>query len=343
MLGDAMMCMGAGITLNKAVEVATSVNQCLLKGNITVSHEETVETIGSNSNTVNNYTDLRWVHHDNVGYIFPENAAITVKNQRQQGSWSLINSTGSATLMRSYIFNVAISHGSSPTNSQYQYIVAPGQSLENFQQYAQNHGYVVVRNDNAVQAVRNDILHKAGIVFYSAATVDLGNGLTVTADKPALVLIEQEGANYQLSVADPKHNATSVSLTLNKQLSGANVVSAGTSTTITFTLPTGDYTGSSVTNQYTDTGYNAIHQPERQEEIIVIYPNPAKNHATVGFEAGKFSGLEVYNMEGHKLFGKPIALDDTSVEIPLALCSAGSYIVKLTGDKNPVNKKLLVF
>jgi chondroitin AC lyase len=250
LLGDAMVCLGADIRLNKEVEVATSVNQCLLKGNVIVSHGEVTEM--QVSNTVNNYTDLRWVHHDNVGYIFPDDADITVKSQQQQGSWSLINSTGSASLLKSYVFNVAISHGSSPTNDQYCYIVAPGQSLEDFRQYAQNHGYVTVRNDNVVQAVRNDILHKTGIVFHAAATVDLGNGLIVTADKPALVLIEQEGSDYQLSVADPKYNATSVSLTFNKHLSGENVVSEGASTTITFTLPVGDYTGSSITNRYTD-------------------------------------------------------------------------------------------
>jgi hypothetical protein len=214
--------------------------------------------------------------------------------------------------------------------------------LADFQQYAQNHGYIVARNDNTVQAIRNEETYKTGIVFYAAATVDLGNGLIVTADKPALVLIEQDGANYQLSVADPKYSATSVSLTFNKRLSGVNVVNAATSSTITFSLPTGDYTGSSVTNRYTDIGYNAISQPEKQEETIVVYPNPAKNHTSVGVEAGKFSFLEMYSIDGHKLFGKPIAPNDTSVEIPLAFCSAGSYIIKLNGYKNSVIKKLLV-
>jgi chondroitin AC lyase len=314
-----------------------------LNADVTVSHGGVTETIGNSSSI--NYTDLRWVHHDNVGYIFPENADITVKNQRQQGSWSLINGTGSASLVRVFVFNVVISHGSSPTEGQYQYIVAPDQTLEVFQQYAQNHGYVTVRNDNTVQAVRNNMIGKTGIVFHSAASVDLGNGLTVASDKPALVLIEQEGANYQISVADPKYTetATSVSLIFNKQLNGTNATHSGASTTVTVALPTGDYTGSSVTNLYTDVNYSAISQPESREDAIVVYPNPAKNQATVGFEAGKFSGLEIYNMEGIKLFRKPISPDDTKIEISLSACPAGNYIIKLTGNKNSVNKKLLIF
>jgi hypothetical protein len=340
MLGDAMVCLGADIRLNRAVEVATSVNQCLFKGDLTVSHGEITEPVEANA--VNTYTDLHWAHHGNVGYIFPDNADITVKTQRQQGSWSLINSTGSTSAVRNYVFNLAISHGSSPANGQYQYIVAPGRSPEDFRQYAASHGYVTVRNDNTVQAVRNDRLHKAGIVFHAAATVDLGNGWSVTADKPALVLIEREGANCQLSVADPRYSATSVSLTFNKQLSGANAASSGTSTVITVALPTGDYTGSSVTNVYTDVNYTAISQPETDEDEAVIYPNPAGSHATVAFEAGRFSGLEVFGLDGNRLFRKTVFPADTKAEIPVSGWPAGNYIVKLTGDKNPVSKKLIV-
>jgi hypothetical protein len=245
--------------------------------------------------------------------------------------------------VRNYVFNVAISHGSSPTNGQYQYIVAPDRSLEDFRQYAANHGYVTVQNDQVIQAVRNDGIGKAGIVFHAAATVDLGNGLTVTADKPALVLIEREGANYQVSVADPNYSATAITLTFNKQLEGDNAAYSNGNTVINVSLPTGDYTGSSVTGSYTDAGYNAISQPERPEESIVIYPNPAKDHATVGFEAGRFSALEMYGANGSNLFCQPIAPNDTRVEIPLTLCPAGSYIIQLTGDTHPVSKKLLVF
>jgi hypothetical protein len=342
MLGDAMVCLGANIRLNKAVEVATSVNQCILNGNVTVLHGESIEETLA-ANTANSYEDLQWIHHDNVGYIFPENAVVTAGNQRQQGSWSLINSTGSASLLRKFVFSATISHGSSPTNGQYQYIVAPDRSLADFRQYAANHGYVTVRNDNTAQAVRNDILHQAGIVFHSAATVDLGNGLTVASNKPALVLLEQAGANFQLSVADPRHTETSISLTFNKVLSGPGAVNSGTSTVITITLPTGDYLGSSVTNQYTDAGYSAISQPKRNEEEITIYPNPAKGCVTVGFETGKFSGMDVYDISGIRHVHKTIAPDDAQLEIPLDGYLPGNYIVKLLGDKNPVNKKLLVF
>ncbi|KAA6329298.1 Unsaturated glucuronyl hydrolase [termite gut metagenome] len=249
MIGDAMVCLGSNIKSTNTSEIITSVNQCFLKGIVTVSHGETIETM--TEKTSNNYNDLKWVYHDNVGYIFPKNANNTVKNEMQTGSWSLINGIGNTSPVENYIFSLWISHGTTPKNGEYQYMVVPDKTIENFKEYAQNHGFVIVRNDNKVQAVRNDKNNKMGIVFHSGETIDLGNGLIVTSTKPALVLLEQTGENYNLSVADPKYCETTIQLTLNKQLSGANAVVTGNNTTITINLPTGDYKGSSVTNNYT--------------------------------------------------------------------------------------------
>ncbi|NDW11124.1 polysaccharide lyase family 8 super-sandwich domain-containing protein [Dysgonomonas sp. 520] len=340
MFGDAMLCLGSNIRLNSEVEVSTFINQCFLKGDVFVSTGgNSSEKIGAT--TSNSYTNLRWIHHDNIGYIFPEDADITVKNQRQQGRWLDINSAGTGSMVRGYVFNAWISHGVAPTAGTYQYIVAPDKSLENFQAFAQNHGFVVIRNDNIIQAVRNDISQKAGIVFHTGGTVDLGNGLTINSNKAILVLIESNGQNYTISVADPKHNETSVQLTVNKSLEGVNAVASGDNTIITVDLPADDYKGSTVINEYTDLNYSSIGQNLSGIENITVFPNPVRTGTVVNFGGYTFSKMEIYSLDGKLIRVTPLNPSDNYAEISLDDYSSGTYFLRLVGKDQIITRKIL--
>lgn len=339
MFDDAMVCLGSNINSTKTSEIATSVNQCFLKGDVTLSHGDTIETmVEKTSIGLNN---LKWIHHGNVGYIFPKSESITVRNQLQTGTWGTINGTGGSSPIRNYVFSTWISHGVIPSGSDYQYIVVPDKSLANFEQFVQNNGFVIIRNDDKVQAIRNDISGKVGIVFHSGETIDVRNGLTVTSDKAALILIEQNGVNYKISVADPKYKEVSIQVTLNKKLSGTNATVYDNNTSILFNLPSGDYLGSTITNDYADLNPNLINQLSINADVV-LFPNPAKTKTTIYFEKAKFSSVELYSLDGRMISKKIIASTDAKVDIPLDKYQVGTYLLKLSGNSNTTIKKLII-
>ncbi len=248
MMGDAMLCLGTGINGNFSNPVNTSINQALLSGDININDGSTQVFVGSNVSANN----LQWVHHRNVGYIFPSGGSVTVQKQQQSGRWRDIHSLGSTATVQKDIFSLWIDHGNSPSNAGYSYIVVPDKNLSDFAASVNNHGFVVVQNDVNIQAVRNDRVNKYAVVFYNAGTVDMGDGTSITSDKKAIVMLEKEGSGYKVSVADPTHLETTVKITINKNLSGPNATYAAGSTAIAITLPTSDYRGSSIINSYVD-------------------------------------------------------------------------------------------
>jgi hypothetical protein len=247
-MNNEMLCLGAGIDANQSDPIVTSVNQAFLSGNVTYSNGGSAQILPAGNPVSGN---IQWVHHRNVGYVFPAGGNITLQQGQQSGSWKSINIDGSTTTVNNNVFSLWFDHGNHPVNGTYQYIVIPDRSLTNFQSSYASHGFVVVRNDTNIQAVRNDVEQQYAIVFYNAGTADLGDGLTVSSNKEAMVLIDRTADGYSVSVADPMYTASGVTIVLNKDLTGPNATVAGGSTTIAVALPAGDYQGSTVTNTYT--------------------------------------------------------------------------------------------
>jgi len=244
-MGDAMLCLGSGISANKTNPVATSVNQSFLSGDITVSDGNSTEILQGNSQ---NFTNLAWVHHDNVGYIIPAGGDITVQDIAQSGSWRSINGDGSTAVITRNVFSMWVNHGNTPENQRYQYIVAPDRSLTDFQNYAGDHGFVVMQNTSEVQAIRNDKTGSYAVVFYIPGTVEMGDGTSISSDKKAIVFIQRIDSEYQVSVSDPLYNQTNVNITITKAPAVGNGRVSAESVTVAVTFPVGDYRGSTFTS-----------------------------------------------------------------------------------------------
>jgi chondroitin AC lyase len=239
-----MFCMGNGITFNQNESVATSVNQSFLSGDVTINAEST-ETLASQSSKTSD--NLHWVHHNNVGYIFSSEGNVTVQNMSQTGSWREINATGVTSSITKDVFSLWFNHGNNPTDATYQYIVVPDKSLTDFQTTANNHGFIVTENNSTVQALRKG--NQYGIIFYEAGTATMDDGLSITSDKAAMVLVEKDDQNLQISVSDPTYSASEIKLTLNRMFEGVDSTPEG-NTELAFILPDGDYTGSTVTKSF---------------------------------------------------------------------------------------------
>ena len=205
--------------------------------------------LSSNSNM--QLKQLKWVYHNNTGYIFRGTDNVTIQNMSQAGSWKDINATGESGLIDKNVFSVWINHGLNPENASYQYIVVPDKSINAFRDLAEQIDLYIAQNDGSVQAIREG--NKYGFVFYKSASTKMDDGLVISSDKPSIVFIEKKGNTYTIAVSDPTYTQANVTLTLNKKMiekSGVTITEQGSN--IIFTLPVGDYVGSSVVDVFTE-------------------------------------------------------------------------------------------
>ncbi|WP_018341669.1 polysaccharide lyase family 8 super-sandwich domain-containing protein [Cytophaga aurantiaca] len=254
-IGDAMFCMGNSISSTDN-NIVTTVNQHLTAGAVTINTGST-STFSSTQQTFAG--NLKWAHHDQIGYLFPQNKNIVIKNDLQTGfyTWNAKFGnqvpTSSDQLAGDNVFSVWIEHGNAPTNETYQYVVIPNISAVDLAARSANFSneFSDITNTSNIQAVRSIKNNVYACVFYVAGSFVFGDGLSVTVDKPALVYVEKNNNGYAVSVSDPLYiDNNTIKVQLNKLLSGPDAIAYTYSTIITAAMPTGDYVGSSITNQY---------------------------------------------------------------------------------------------
>ena len=228
---DSYLCLGAGIKMDGDAEhsVATDVNQTLLRGDVTTN-----EAAGPLENGAHSFPGRRtvWVHHDDVGYVFPNGGNIELSIGPQEGRWSDIGS-GSNEPVSLQVFNLWIDHGYTPSASAYQYLVMPGASVADTNYQAEHPSTVELANNERIQAVWNKRLSIAMIAFYQPGSVQTPLGL-FSADHSCLLLLRKTAKGTAISAANPENLA----LTLHVEVGSQK---------ISIDLPSGNFAGSTVT------------------------------------------------------------------------------------------------
>ncbi len=202
-----IVALGAGITSASDKNVHTTVNQVLLQGAVTVDGRVLKQGRGD-------LTDVSWVHHDNVGYVFGQAWHGYLSNGTQTGSWQRINNSQSDKQVSKEVFLLRIAHGHQPKNDHYQYIMLPGETAAQTQQYSESPQVTVLKNTRQVQAVTHHKLQRTGIVFHQQGSVAISSGLTVSVDKASIVLIDLSKSIPVVSIAIPDALNTQVKVTL---------------------------------------------------------------------------------------------------------------------------------
>lgn len=331
-MGDALLCLGAGISDTGSSPVVTSVNQALRDGEIHYSD-------GVNEQVVTNPVTsdkVRWVLHNKVGYLFPSDANVTVQGKDQTGSWNKVNGTKSTEAITRNVFSVWINHGVKPVNGSYQYIVLPDKSNEELNAYAANPLFSVIRNDSKAAVVYHKGLNQYGVVCYAPETVILSDDLSILCDKPCIFLLKIEEDQYTFSVADPMyydHHTPTVKLTVSKILKGSNaeMAATGKATDLLIDLPNQQYTGSSTTRVFTEDLSTGVQSMENAN-AVTIYPNPVTNVLNIG-GADNGDPVSIYNALGQKV----LETFDRSVNV--ASLSDGVYFVKVRNEVFKVIKQ----
>jgi chondroitin AC lyase len=248
------VCLGSGIKSNPSLPVYTTINQAHLRGNVTVSKEGKAEVVPQGKR---DFQNVKWVYHDRVGYIMPEPVTVSLSNSAQQGRWSDISATKTASeeLVSREVFLLGFDHGNRPRNASYQYIVVPGVSLEEVASTsASNRNIKVLSNTSELQGVIHKGLGICQLVFYKAGEVEISDGNKVSMDSQGMAMLKMNGNRIEkLSVSDPSRKLNRISLTVSGiyNTQGENIISIpnkdANSTLILVDLPTDVYAGSSTT------------------------------------------------------------------------------------------------
>jgi len=77
--------------------LTTSINQCLLKGDVTVSGQSNPVPRGKHE-----FFKVDWVHHNNIAYSFFESTTVSLNNDVQNGSWAEIGAGSSTPVSKSF-------------------------------------------------------------------------------------------------------------------------------------------------------------------------------------------------------------------------------------------------
>jgi chondroitin AC lyase len=230
---DEVVCLGAGINSNSAENITTTLNQCWLKSDVTISVNGKIEDAKQEDNIAN----PDWIWQDSIGYVFLQPANIHISAGAQTGNWAAINASRSREEMSGNVFKLWINNGVKPTDASYAYMVLPGIDVKGMNTFNQQN-IKIVENSTFIQAVKNEELQMIQVIFYKAGTIS-DNGVSISADIPCVVLLKNiSSKNITMFVADPSQKMSEVNITLKTSLLNGEKK-------LNCKLPSGNYAGSS--------------------------------------------------------------------------------------------------
>ena len=250
---DEYVCLGTGISARQNLPVATTLNQCLLRSDVTISVSGKKSVVAKGERETEN---VDWVFQDGVGYVFPDPATVNIKNNEATGSWWTINKQSDSPKdeIKMDVFKLWLSHGNRPSEASYEYIVAPATTIEKLEQGISRKNISILSNTPEIQAVRHDGLKMVQVVFYKAGEVTLANGLVLKSASPGIYMIKVASSGLkEVSVTDPSRELGSIlfSVTSRVEKQGEHYKAVWNEdkevSEISIDLPQVPYAGSSVT------------------------------------------------------------------------------------------------
>lgn len=246
------VCLGTGIKSDRDLPVVTTINQVLMRSDVTLMQNEKIRQLQHGNRQLD---DVKWIYHDKIGYIFPQPATVNVSNQTEQGRWSDITDQKniSEEMVSKEVFMLWFDHGNHPSHASYQYIVVPDVSVQELQETAaDNRNIEILSNTAEIQAVKHHKLGLCQIAFYKAGEVEISEGTRVRSDSQGMVMLKLQGERIdKMTVSDPSRKLSKMKITVSNiyDAKGENFVTLPNSeqnnTLILIDLPQDVYAGKS--------------------------------------------------------------------------------------------------
>lgn len=248
------VCLGTGISCkNSDLPVATTLNQCLLRSDVTIASDGKTAVLEKGEKQ---YENVDWIYQDKVGYVFPNPVSVHIKNDVATGSWWRINrqSDSPKDEVKVDVFKAWIDHGKRPSDESYAYFVLPSLSLENLKQFNPKNALTILSNTPEVQAVVHSGLKMCQAVFYKAGEIQVTENLKLKCETPGIVILQANADQaMKITVSDPNRELGKMIVAFSANISGSGEnfktfwdKDKGL-TYVVIDLPKGHYAGSSTT------------------------------------------------------------------------------------------------
>jgi chondroitin AC lyase len=247
------VCLGTGIKSRQRLSVATTINQVLMRSDVTVMQNDQIKILPEGNRKLDN---VKWVYQDKIGYLFPEPTNINLSNQVEQGRWSDITDQKniSEEIVSEEVFMLWFDHGSRPNNASYQYIVVPDVNEQELKETSSNNRDIeIISNTAEIQAVKSNKLGLYQLAFYKAGEVVISNGFKFRMDSQGMAMLKMQGNRIEeLTISDPSRKLSRILITVSDiyNASGDGFIAVPNNnqnkTFIVVDLPQGVYAGKSV-------------------------------------------------------------------------------------------------
>lgn len=211
-MGDEVVCLGSGITSDMSYKVNTTVDQCLLSGNVFYSEDGQERSVSKGMELTDQALD--WVWHRNIGYFFPESQKVSVKTETRSGCWYDINNTQNKNTVSKDVCSIWLDHSDVSSDGTYSYILVPGiKSAGEMKNYDMKNIKILANTVN-VQSVKNSKTDVIQAIFYKGGTI-VADDLKVTVDNPCALMLRKTSENvFDVYFSDPSHKLRSLSITV---------------------------------------------------------------------------------------------------------------------------------
>lgn len=162
------VCLGAGITQTGGkADVYTTLNQTNFDGKLQYSTAGKTESLKEGKTL----QSPDWMFYGNTTYF----------NLQPKAEFVVSLDTA--------LFSLNVNHGINPQNASYAYLVKPGLSNATVaDKYQKNIPVKIISNTAEIQAVEHTSLNLIEVIFYTAGTLKMANGDTLSVDAPCAVL-----------------------------------------------------------------------------------------------------------------------------------------------------------
>jgi chondroitin AC lyase len=195
----------AGIkTANLRQPPFTALDQCRWQTDVTLNRAGNILHEG-----IHKFDHIDWVYQNHFVYIPLSKDSIEIQIQNRTGRWSDINKSESTEIVTDKVFMPLVIH--SQDNKASGYVVAYASTPEQAEMIAKNPSWKILRNDSICQAVSFD-RKTVMAAFYEAGKSKLSSNLSISVDRPCLILLTESG----VYISDPVHTGGIFSVKINK-------------------------------------------------------------------------------------------------------------------------------
>ena len=213
MFDDEIVFLGSDIHDEKGRQVITTIDNRMVKGNVSVALANQMGTEMAFNN--GEFEDVKWIHLEaldnqtQLGYYFPEGENVNLIQEIRSGNVKDVYGTKSVEIKNKQFITATIDHGLNPDHENYSYVVLPGMTKQEIMDYASSPKVKILKNDETVQAVEQTDLNIIGINFFNAGKVG-----EFSSSDPASVMIQKDSEAMTISLSDPTFKQATIHLVI---------------------------------------------------------------------------------------------------------------------------------